>query len=164
MGVFEGTSGNGLIQAGTPDADGDENDGADGLKDVIQAGDGDDTINAGNGDDVLAGGAGSDTFVFTQAVDADTITDFTQGEGVVDLTALVREFDAFTLIASTTGKAGFDLLDSSQTRKKGDSTDVTMSVTQDGSDAVLAVTSDQPTIGAALAELDLNLTLDDFVL
>lgn len=53
VGVFEGTSGNDLIQAGTPDADGDEIDGVDGLDDVIEAGDGDDMINAGDGIDTV---------------------------------------------------------------------------------------------------------------
>ena len=107
----------------------------------------------------MTGGAGADTFVFTEATDADTITDFTQGEDPIDLSALVRDFDAFTLIAPTTGKAGFSLLDSTQTRKKGDSTDITISVTQNGEDAVLTITSDEPVVGTALADLDLSITL-----
>ena len=129
--------------------------------DTIDGGDDNDILIGQAGEDILTGGAGADTFVFTEATDADTITDFTQGEDLIDLSALVRDFDAFTLIAPSAGKGGFALLDSSQTRKKGDSTDITISVTQDGDDAVLAITSDAPVVGTALADLDITITLED---
>ncbi|WP_147126235.1 calcium-binding protein [Shimia ponticola] len=128
--------------------------------DLIDGGADNDILSGGAGADILTGGAGADTFVFTAATDADTITDFIQGEDLIDLSPLVRDFDAFILIAPSTEKAGFALLDSSQTRKKGDSTDVTISVSQDGDDAILSITSDEPAAGAALADLDLSITLE----
>ena len=41
----------------------------------------------GEGDDQLTGGAGADTFVFTPDHGTDTITDFTDGEDTIDLSA-----------------------------------------------------------------------------
>ncbi|WP_339773221.1 calcium-binding protein [uncultured Pseudosulfitobacter sp.] len=56
-------------------------------KDLIDAGDGDDTIDGGWGDDKMTGGTGSDIFVFDDRMRADTITDFTDGEDRLDMTA-----------------------------------------------------------------------------
>ncbi|MBM1815953.1 calcium-binding protein [Pseudosulfitobacter pseudonitzschiae] len=56
-------------------------------KDLIDGGDGDDTIDGGWGDDNLTGGTGADVFVFDDRMRADTITDFTDGEDRLDMTA-----------------------------------------------------------------------------
>ena len=49
---------------------------------------GDDTIEGGTTDDTLTGGDGADTFVFNEYSGRDTITDFTDGEDTIDLSAL----------------------------------------------------------------------------
>ncbi len=64
-------------------------------EDLINAGSGNDTINGGdgndqmsgrNGNDYLTGGAGIDHFIFTDTAEGfDVISDFTQGEDVIDL-------------------------------------------------------------------------------
>lgn len=56
-------------------------------KDLIDGGDGDDTIDGGWGDDNMTGGTGADIFVFDDRMRADTITDFTDGEDRLDMTA-----------------------------------------------------------------------------
>ena len=55
--------------------------------DTLTGGAGDDTITGLGGDDTLTGGAGADTFVFASGHGADTITDFTDGEDTIDLSA-----------------------------------------------------------------------------
>ena len=56
--------------------------------DKLIGGEGDDTLYGGAGDDTLFGGEGADTFVFTPDHGADTIKDFTDGEDMIDLTAI----------------------------------------------------------------------------
>ena len=56
--------------------------------DRLEGGAGDDLLVGGEGDDALTGGAGADTFVFTPDHDTDTITDFGNGDDVIDLSAL----------------------------------------------------------------------------
>ena len=54
--------------------------------DTLSGGDGDDVIGGKEGSDVLTGGAGSDAFVYARfGEQRDTITDFRQGEDVIDL-------------------------------------------------------------------------------
>ena len=55
--------------------------------DRIYGGTGNDTIYGGAGDDVLSGGADDDTFVFAPGNGDDTITDFTDGDDKIDLSA-----------------------------------------------------------------------------
>ena len=55
--------------------------------DTLVGGAGDDTITGLGGDDTLTGNAGDDTFVFASGHGADTITDFTDGEDTIDLSA-----------------------------------------------------------------------------
>ena len=55
--------------------------------DTLTGGAGDDTITGLAGDDTLAGGEGDDTFVFGSGHGSDTITDFTDGEDLIDLSA-----------------------------------------------------------------------------
>ena len=55
--------------------------------DRIFGGIGNDTIYGGTGDDVLSGGVDDDTFVFAPGSGDDTITDFTDGDDKIDLSA-----------------------------------------------------------------------------
>ena len=72
--TIEGSAGNDALVGGS-------------LADTIIGGAGDDTIEGGGGGDVMTGGAGRDTFTFAAGgTDGDIITDFTQGEDVLDLT------------------------------------------------------------------------------
>ena len=66
--------------------------------DRLEGGAGDDVLVGGEGDDALTGGAGADTFVFSPDHGTDTITDFGNGDDVLDLSALE-------------GIAGFEELD-----------------------------------------------------
>ena len=54
---------------------------------TLTGGAGDDTITGLGGDDTLTGNEGDDTFVFASGHGADTITDFTDGEDTIDLSA-----------------------------------------------------------------------------
>ena len=54
---------------------------------TLTGGAGDDTITGLGGDDTLTGNEGYDTFVFASGHGADTVTDFTDGEDLIDLTA-----------------------------------------------------------------------------
>ena len=55
--------------------------------DDFAGGDGDDTIEGGATDDTLTGGEGTDTFVFASGHGDDTVTDFTDGDDTIDLSA-----------------------------------------------------------------------------
>ena len=63
-------------------------------RDTLLGGEGDDILNGEQGRDTLTGGDGFDTFVFEYGSGRDTITDFTSGEDVIDLTAL-ESIDSF---------------------------------------------------------------------
>lgn len=89
--------------------------------DTIEAGTGDDEIYGGAGDDSLTGDTGDDVFFFAAAGGNDTITDFTAGEDLIDLS----EF----------GTAFADLVTSS------DGTDMTIYVDADTSITLEDVTS-----------------------
>ena len=56
--------------------------------DRIYGAQGDDTLSGDAGDDTLSGGTGVDTFVYAAGDGDDTITDFTDGEDTIDLTAI----------------------------------------------------------------------------
>lgn len=55
---------------------------------AVNGGAGDDTLWGGAGDDTLTGGAGADVFAFAVGNGADTITDFTDGTDMIDLSDL----------------------------------------------------------------------------
>ncbi len=55
--------------------------------DDFVGGDGDDTIEGGDTDDTMTGGTGADIFVFVPGHGNDTVTDFTDGEDMIDLSA-----------------------------------------------------------------------------
>ena len=67
--------------------------------DSLYGGADDDTMSGDAGDDTLDGGAGDDTFVFEAGHGNDTIKDFTDGEDLLDLSALVdiTSFDDLTI-------------------------------------------------------------------
>ena len=69
--------------------------------DELFGGAGADSLNGGLGDDTLTGGADADTFYFNGAFGNDTITDFTDGEDTIDLTAIsgITEFADLTITA-----------------------------------------------------------------
>ena len=71
---------------------------------TLAGGGGDDTIAGLAGDDTLTGNEGADTFVFAANHGSDTITDFTDGEDSIDLTAItgVAAFDDLTITADGT--------------------------------------------------------------
>lgn len=80
--------------------------------DTISGGDGDDYIIAGADDDTITGGAGEDTFVYMVGDGDDTITDFTDGEDVINLSGMadVTGFEDLTITADGTA-AVIDLTD-----------------------------------------------------
>lgn len=72
---------------------------------LISGGAGDDVLIDGDGSDTLTGGAGADYFVLTADGTPDRITDFTQGQDRIDLTAwgMLRDVSQLTLAATATG-------------------------------------------------------------
>ena len=63
-----------------------------------------DTLTGDNGDNSLSGGAGSDTFIFLADNGTDNITDFTNGEDLIDLSAFsLSGFEALTTSSSPDG-------------------------------------------------------------
>ncbi|MFZ7093079.1 Hint domain-containing protein [Primorskyibacter sp. 2E233] len=58
--VVDGTAGDDAMGSGDSDSNGDQIDGADGDKDLIDTGAGNDTVSAGAGDDTVYGGTGND--------------------------------------------------------------------------------------------------------
>ena len=54
--------------------------------DTLVGGEGADTLAGGAGNDILTGGAGADTFVYAPDYATDSVTDFANGEDLIDLT------------------------------------------------------------------------------
>ena len=73
--------------------------------DTLNGGAGDDRLHDGAGSDVLTGGAGADVFVFTRDGALDRITDFTDGQDLIDLGDWGRIYTAQVLqiVATSTG-------------------------------------------------------------
>ena len=93
--VIDGGAGDDTINAGSGD---DTITGGDG-DDTIKGGSGDDTITGGAGDDVVKGGSGDDVFVYGLDHGTDTISDFTDGEDLIDLSRIsgITGFDDLTV-------------------------------------------------------------------
>ena len=84
-----GEEGNDSIEGGNDDDD-------------LVGGEGDDWLDGGSGNDALTGGAGADMFVFEAGHGNDIITDFGDGEDLIDITALtdITEFNDLNITAS----------------------------------------------------------------
>ena len=72
--------------------------------DALMGEEGDDTLDGGADNDVLYGGSGDDTFVFQAGHGTDTNLDFTDGDDMIDLTALtdITAFSDLTITADGT--------------------------------------------------------------
>ena len=102
--ILTGNEGNDSLDGGEGDDDlrGDHipySTRTDGWDDTLDGGAGNDTLTGGAGDDTMSGGTGNDTFVFGADHGNDTIKDFTDGEDLIDLSALVDivSFDDLTI-------------------------------------------------------------------
>lgn len=79
--------------------------------DELYGGTGNDTLDGGFGDDVLTGDTGSDVFVFAADWGADKITDFSNGDDLIDLSSTslqfadltITQFNADTIITVASG-------------------------------------------------------------
>src|SRR5262249_59262020 len=73
------------------------------FNDTLSGGDGNDLLGGKEGDDLLTGGAGSDTFVYSRTgAQHDTVTDFQQGQDVIDLaSANIGSFATVQQLLST---------------------------------------------------------------
>jgi Ca2+-binding RTX toxin-like protein len=91
-GVLAGTAGADIVQG---------HDSAD----FLQAGAGDDILRDGAGSDTMTGGAGADVFILSADGTADTITDFTLGEDVIDLSnwSMLRDISQLTMTILANG-------------------------------------------------------------
>ncbi|MCG3269192.1 calcium-binding protein [Yoonia sp. I 8.24] len=91
-GILAGTAGADILQ------------GHDGPDD-LQAGAGDDILRDGDGSDTMTGGAGADVFILSADDMDDTITDFTLGEDVIDLSnwSMLRDISQLTMTITANG-------------------------------------------------------------
>jgi Ca2+-binding RTX toxin-like protein len=113
--ILNGDAGDDILNGGNA-ADqlngGDESDllNGDSGNDMLNGGMGNDNLRGGSGRDISTGGAGSDAFVFNDGdfagltiLTADRITDFTQGEDLIDLSGVNCVLGGFSFI----GEAAF---------------------------------------------------------
>ena len=108
--VIDGGAGHDTLYGGPGGGD-DRLDGGPG-DDRLYGGQGRDRLAGAAGDDRLVGGPGADVFVVAPGEGEDTVTDFTDGEDRIDLTAFgLAGIDDITTTTTTDGVA-FDLTDS----------------------------------------------------
>ena len=88
-GTINGGNGNDLLVGGTGN---DTINGGNG-DDNLDGGTGNDTLIGDSGNDLLTGGKGADTFVLSNSSGFDRITDFSNGNDVIDLSA--TDFEDF---------------------------------------------------------------------
>jgi Ca2+-binding RTX toxin-like protein len=78
--------------------------------DILNGANGSDSLNGGTGDDVLTGGFGDDVFVFNSGGGADTITDFGEGNDVIDLSDFADSgYDSLANVKSYSTQIGNDV-------------------------------------------------------
>ena len=70
--------------------------------DTLTGGGGEDRLHDGAGSDVLAGGAGADVFIFARDGATDRITDFTDGQDLIDVRDWGRIYSAQSLLITPT--------------------------------------------------------------
>ncbi|MCT4553510.1 MAG: M10 family metallopeptidase C-terminal domain-containing protein [Pelagimonas sp.] len=126
---IEGRSGDDRLEGG----DGNDTLIGGGDEDRLLGGDGDDVLRGGASNDTLTGGAGHDVFDFNAVSDSpslgyDGITDFTQGEDLIDLRELVEGQRELNLLGSFTGGG----VASVRTVETGGDTRVNIDVDGDG--------------------------------
>ena len=91
--VLYGGEGDDLLRGGTG-------------SDTLQAGSGDDILEGGVGADTMDGGIGVDTFVFSSGHGMDTITDFRNGQDLIDISAFgLSDLDDLALASVADGVA-----------------------------------------------------------
>lgn len=102
----------GLGAASGGDADGDTLAGFENIRgsaydDTLTGDGGANVMEGGAGDDILTGGAGSDAFVYcSNDTGSDTITDFTQGDDLIDVTAFdLTDIGDMTIVDDGFGNA-----------------------------------------------------------
>lgn len=78
--------------------------------DNISGGRGNDIINGGAGNDTLAGGRDVDTFVFERGTGRDTVTDYTAGEDILDLSDEELMFESFADVQAAAEQHGHNVL------------------------------------------------------
>ena len=77
------------------------------LDQIVGSDDSDDTLQGGTSDDTMTGGTGADTFVFASNHGSDTITDFTDGDDTIDLSAF-SGITGFTDLDGKISQSGSD--------------------------------------------------------
>ena len=77
------------------------------LDQIVGSDGSDDELQGGTSDDTMTGGTGSDTFVFASDHGSDTITDFTDGEDTIDLSAFT-DITGFSDLAGKITQSGND--------------------------------------------------------
>jgi len=105
-GILDGGAGNDVLITGLGDDNLYGGDGADTLRggaeeDALYGGKGNDLLAGDAGDDVLSGGGGKDTFQFRRGGGDDRVTDFTNGQDRLDLSAFhLSGFAALNALAA----------------------------------------------------------------
>lgn len=90
----------GIVDAGA----GDDTVIGSGGADILRGGVGNDRLDGGAGNDILTGGTGNDTFVYATGYGQDTVTDYSAGQDIFDLTGTsVADFAALQMTDTAQG-------------------------------------------------------------